>query len=416
MAKETKSFTFRLNLPILGTPMVVAVGDFETQRAILLHRETERPLDLYKTFNNITGGIPTMFTSNGEYWHVRRKLIAPAFEKSHVKRMNDVAMAKIEMWVETKIRPMADKGEAFDVGNEMLQVMLSSICETAFEYPLTEEDHSSYVHDLGLCLREFLFKSNTNPLRPMFGYLLPERRKAHQAAARLMGFAKKIMDHYLTLKNPVKGTIIDRLMTSDVFSNEQALQAEIVFLILAGHDTTGFSISWTLLELARNPKHIQDIRRSLVSLPSDECEKSEPLRNVVKEAMRLHPVAAGGSMRVTGIDMETNEGFLLPKGSFVFLPLILLLRNPRVYNNPDQFLPERWQEADQAMTDSFLPFSLGKQNCVGQALAKIELHSVVARICSEFDLSVVQECETEFFLTLKPIGAKLLARRAIPLS
>jgi cytochrome P450 len=153
-----------------------------------------------------------------------------------------------------------------------------------------------------------------------------------------------------------------------------------------------------------------------VSLPSDECEKSEPLRNVVKEAMRLHPVAAGGSMRVTGIDMETNEGFLLPKGSFVFLPLILLLRNPRVYNNPDQFLPERWQEADQAMTDSFLPFSLGKQNCVGQALAKIELHSVVARICSEFDLSVVQECETEFFLTLKPIGAKLLARRAIPLS
>lgn len=411
MARESNSFTFRVNLPILGTPMVVAVGEFETQRLVLTDRKSERPLEFYKTFNNVTGGVASMFTSNGEYWHARRKLIAPAFDKTHVKRMNDVAMAKIETWIETKLRPMANKGESFDVGKEMLMVMLSSICETAFEYKLTDEDRTNYARDLDICLKEFLFKSSANPLRPMFGYLLPERWQAHQAATRLMGFAKKIMDHYLTLTTPIAGTIIERIMTSDVFNSDQERQAEIIFLTLAGHDTTGYSISWTLLELARNPRYIQEIRQSVDALPSHDWEKSEPLRNVIKEAMRLHPAAAAGSLRVIGTDIETKEGYLLPKGSIVFLPLILLLRNPRVYDKPDLFLPERWRDAGQEMTDSFLPFSLGKQNCVGQALAKIELHSVIARICSEFDLSVEDDGETEYFLTLKPVGAKLLAHR-----
>ena len=413
MANESNSFTFRINLPMLGTPMVVAVGDFETQRAILRNRQSERPLVFYKSFNNITGGVASIFSSNGEYWHARRKLIAPAFGKENVQRMNDIAMAKIEIWIETKLGPMADRGEAFDVSMEMLSVMLSSICETAFEYNLTIEDHKAYMHDLDLCLKEFLFKSTANPLRPIFGYFLSERQQAHRAGARLMGFAKKIIDNYRVLQNPVKGSIIDRLMTSDVFGSDQERQAEIVFVLLAGHDSTAHSISWILLELARNPQHVQDVRRSLVSLQSEDWERSEPLQNVIKEGMRLHPVTAAGSLRVISDDMKTKEGYLLPKGSIAFMPMILLFRNPRVYINPNQFLPERWQQADQAMIDSFLPFSMGKQNCVGQALAKIEIHSVIARICSEFDLSLVDEGKAEFFITLKPVGVKLLARRAI---
>jgi cytochrome P450 len=133
--------------------------------------------------------------------------------------------------------------------------------------------------------------------------------------------------------------------------------------------------------------------------------------------MRLHPVATAGSFRVIGEDMETQDGdhhYLLPKGSIIFLPLlILIMRNPRVFDNPDQFQPARWETSTQEMKDSLLPFSLGKKNCVGQALAMVEVHSVVARICSAFDLSVSEEGSiTEFFLTMKPVGAKLLATRA----
>lgn len=413
MAKEANSFTFRVNLPIMGTPMVVAVGDVETHRAVLTHRATERPIELmYKTFDNVTGGVPSIFTSNGDYWHKRRKLIAPAFEKSQVMRMNDVAMAKTEDWIETKLRPLIQRGEAFDVGEEMVGMILSALCETAFEFQLTKVDQTQYRSDLELCLKEFLFKSTTNPLRPLFGSLIPERRRAYKAAERLMGFAKKIMENYRALQAPLEGTIIYRIMNSEVYCSDREIQADIVFLLLAGHDTTGYSIAWTLLELARNQEHLKAIRQSLVNLPSADYHSCTTLQNVIKEAMRLHPVATAGSFRVIGESMETKEGYLIPAGSIVFLPLILLFRNPRVFENPDQFLPSRWENATQQMTDSLLPFSLGKQNCVGQALAKIEIDTVVARICSEFDLTVADEGVTDYFMTLKPLGAKLLATKA----
>jgi cytochrome P450 len=413
MAKEAKSFTFRVNLPIIGTPMVVAVGDVETHRAVLTHRATERPIELmYKTFDNVTCGVPSIFTSNGEYWHKRRKLIAPAFEKSHVMRMNAVALAKTEEWIETQLRPMVQKGEAFDVGNEMVGMILSALCETAFEFQLSKEDEKQYRDDLEICLREFLFKSTTNPFRALLGSLIPERRRAYQAAERLMGLAKKVMENYRTLPAPLKDTIIDRVMNSGVYASEREIQSDIVFLLLAGHETTGYSIAWTLLELARNQEHLKAVRQAVASLRSEEYHSCSTLQNVIKEAMRLHPVAAAGSFRVLGENMETKEGYFLPVGTIVFLPLILLLRNPSVFENPDQFQPSRWENATPKMTSSFLPFSLGKQNCVGQALAKIELDTVIARIISEFDLSVADEGVTEYFLTMKPIGAKLLATKA----
>lgn len=413
MAKEANSFTFRVNLPIMGTPMVVAVGDVDAHRAVLTHRATERPIELmYKTFDNVTGGIPSIFTSNGEYWHKRRKLIAPAFEKSQVMRMNAVAMAKVEEWIETKLRPMSQRGEAFDVGQEMVVMILSALCETAFEFQLTEVDQTQYRNDLEICLKEFLFKSTTNPLRAVFGSLIPERRQAYQAAERLMGFAKKIMENYRGLQAPLKGTIIDRIMNSELYSSDREIQADIVFLLLAGHDTTGYSIAWTLLELAKNQEYLKAVRNSVMSLPPEEYHSCTTLQNIIKEAMRLHPVATAGSFRVLGENMETKEGYLLPAGSIIFLPLILLFRNPSVFENPDQFLPSRWENATQKMMDSLLPFSLGKQNCVGQALAKIELDTVIARICSEFDLSVADKGVTEYFMTMKPSGAKLLATTA----
>jgi len=63
------------------------------------------------------------------------------------------------------------------------------------------------------------------------------------------------------------------------------------------------------------------------------------------------------------------------------------------------------------MLDAFNPFSLGKQNCVGQSLAQAETFAIVARICSEFELSVESEGTVDFFLTLKPVGARLRARK-----
>ena len=57
------------------------------------------------------------------------------------------------------------------------------------------------------------------------------------------------------------------------------------------------------------------------------------------------------------------------------------------------------------------PFSLGRRNCVGQSLAMIELHCFIARLCTDYDFSVVEEGVPTFQMTCTPVGARLVAKK-----
>lgn len=411
VAKELKTRVFQLSLPSLA-PMVVVVGEVETFRKILTDPLSTKP-SIYKSIRKILGGAPTMFTSSGgNIWHSKRKSCAPAFSSNHIKRMNKIAMEKTNKWIDEELRPMIEAGTSFNVGEEMIKITLDVISETAFEYKMSPEEKSMYVSELELGLIEFAMKEPSNPLRHLFGMFLPERRRAFVAAEKLHKLGMKILDSYRKLETPTKGTIMDQIMTSTAFETDKDRVGQILEFLLAGHDTTGYSISWILLELARNPEEQKRLRASLSSMSPEEWSKSDVLKMVVKEGMRLHPVAANGSIRVIGKDMMTSKKELLPKGSEVIIPFLLLFRDPDVFENANSFCPTRWENPSKTMTEAFNPFSLGKQNCIGQSLARAEMHYVVARICSEFNLVVEEEGSVDFFLTLKPIGVKLRAENA----
>ena len=82
---------------------------------------------------------------------------------------------------------------------------------------------------------------------------------------------------------------------------------------------------------------------------------------------------------------------------------------------PDEWRPERWLDGEGKLRtpEGLLPvgFSLGARNCVGQALAMAELKRVTAALASRFVFEAVEPPTPDFFLTLKPSGARLRARR-----
>lgn len=170
-----------------------------------------------------------------------------------------------------------------------------------------------------------------------------------------------------------------------------------------------YSIAFTLIELAKNPNEQRRLREALRQLPPESWSSCEELQRVVKEGYRLHPV--GRSLRLIGRDMTTNSRELLPKGSLCVLQFQMLFRNPRIFDEPDTYRPSRWEHPTREMLDAVNPFSLGRQNCVGQSLARAETCGIIARICSEFELSIESEGSVSFFLTVKPAHARLRARR-----
>jgi cytochrome P450 len=410
-AREIKSYVYRINLhQLFGCPMFVIVGEPKVAREIYLDPLTSKPEIIYSPFNGVTLK-PSMFTQNGSPWHSRRKGMAPAFSSKHVRRMNKVASDKVHEWIEARLDTFIENDEAFDVGKEMIGITLSTISEAAFEYEMSDHEKETLVEELELCLAEFCEKSCLNPLRKFYGLFIKERRRAHIAAARVQTLSLNIIKAYKNLKTPIKDTVIDRIMNNNAYANDDERAADITIILIAGHDTTAFTMAWILKELAKNPMEQQKLRDSLDTIERKNWGQSEALQNIVKEGMRLFPVAGGGSARKIGRDIETDDGFILKKGSIVSLPGILLNRNTDIFEDADSFIPSRWDKPTKDMNDSVMNFALGKQNCVGQSLANAEIHTLIPLICSKFELELEDEGSIDYSLTLKPINTLIKAKK-----
>ncbi|GFH52406.1 hypothetical protein CTEN210_08882 [Chaetoceros tenuissimus] len=407
--KELKCSVFRFNLLLPGIPMMAIVCEYELAREILIDPSTSKPRFIYQSFEYLTGGEESLFTSNAVAWHQRRVGMTSAFSAKHIKRMHTVALRMIDEWIETTLRPMVRNGEAFDVGKEMIRVILGAISETAFEYTISEEEKDMFAKEFSLCSNEFI-NNASNPWRKLYGLLIPERRRAFISAARIMNLGLNIVAHYRTIENPIEGTVIDCIMKNSFYKNDGERAADVIFLLIAGHDTTAYSISFTLKELSKNQREQDKLRESLKLVEKEKWSHSDALRNVVKEAIRLNPVTATGSCRCLGKDFTSREGYVLPKGSIIFTNFLITMRDPTVFEDADTFNPSRWENPSEAMKKAFLPFAIGKQNCLGQNLAMVQVHSIVAKLLSSFQVELVEEGVEQVQLTLRPIKTMLRAK------
>ena len=186
-----------------------------------------------------------------------------------------------------------------------------------------------------------------------------------------------------------------------------------MMLIFAGHDTTAYQISWIMVELSRNPHVVVNLRKELdqvFTLKSPtECDMEklselEYLSKIIKEGMRLWPVAPSLNRELV-CDLPYKD-FIIPQGSICVISLYAMSRHG--ISNPNEMIPERWDETNPEITklnNIFMPFALGKRNCVGQALAMIELKLVLATLYYYYDFELVTEVVDEFSITLKPRNA-----------
>ncbi|KAG7342346.1 cytochrome P450 [Nitzschia inconspicua] len=403
-----------LNFPVPKCNYTVLVVDADLTRDILNDKSTIKAEGIVKTFERVTDGESQFFTNNGARFYHARKAIAPAFSNSQINRMNGVTREKTEEWIQLRLEPMAANGEPIDIIHEMVELTLTIIMDAAFEYTLTKEERENLLTSLDITLREFIF---SNPIKTTFGFLFPSVLRARRKAKELMDLANNIIRAYRKNPNPTPGTVIDMIVRNPNYRNDNERAADIIVLIIGGHETSAASLAFFLRELAKNPSEQYILQKQLREMKEEERKDSELLRMYIRESTRLWPLSLPGPFRQVGRDfvVKSNDpserDIMIPKGSAVFMPIICLFQNEAIFEDHERFVPSRWECPTEDMKKAWMPFALGNRNCVGQSLATCELQSILSRLCANYNFEVVEEGSEDFFLILHPVGIRLKATK-----
>jgi cytochrome P450 family 135 len=159
---------------------------------------------------------------------------------------------------------------------------------------------------------------------------------------------------------------------------DKELRDELVTLLLAGHETTATSVAWAIERLVRHPDKLARLVAEI------ECEQDggegKYLSAVVEETLRVRPVVPI-VVRMLTEEFEV-DGYRLPAGTRVTPSIYLVNRNPRVYEEPEEFRPERFLE-NGPETFSWIPFGGGIRRCIGASFAQLEMRVILRTVLGE---------------------------------
>jgi len=179
--------------------------------------------------------------------------------------------------------------------------------------------------------------------------------------------------------------------------SDRQIRDEVMTMFLAGHETTANALAWTWYLLGQDPA-IQD----RVQTEARDTLGSEPpaatgiarltfCDQVIRESMRLYPPAyLVGRRPIEGVTIGSH---FIPAGTNVLMSQWIVHRDPRWFDDPLRFHPDRWADglASGLPKYAYFPFGGGPRLCIGNAFAMFEAPLVLAMIARRFNLELVTE-------------------------
>lgn len=170
--------------------------------------------------------------------------------------------------------------------------------------------------------------------------------------------------------------------------SDEALRDHLMTLLIGGHETTATSLSWAIGCALSHPGTLGRMRREVAEVFGDGFDPARVkqlawIGAVAAESMRLYPIA-------TAVTRQLKRelpvaGYVLPPGTLVSPCICLVQRDPRVWDDPLRFRPERFL-ADKPSVYEFFPFGAGVWKCLGAQFAEYEMRVVLARLVARCDL------------------------------
>lgn len=169
-------------------------------------------------------------------------------------------------------------------------------------------------------------------------------------------------------------------------------------MFAGGTDTSTVTMEWAMSELIRNPHILQKLKKELDTvIGKDRLVRESDIANlkylqaIIKEVFRLHPVGPLLVPHESTHDCEV-AGYQIPAGTRLYVNTYAIGRNPKAWERPLEFDPERFMsgpEIDVKGQDfRLLPFGSGRRGCPGIPLGLLIVQWTIATLVHAFDWSL----------------------------
>ena len=393
------------SMPTLNGMLVIACAP-EGARQILAGKEEDFVVGFGTDAIEPVIGDASLLLLSGDRHRRERKLLSPTFHgqrmRAYSNAMQDAAIRGAKEW--TPGRPLVMRDEMERIALEViLRVVLGA----------RDEDE---VQSLGQAIRKAIIEINPLPLfmpflqRELFGLGPWARFQANmrELDAQLYALIARARSGK-TDGEDILSKLTEARYEDGEGMSDQSIRAELLTLLVAGHETTATAMAWMFYEIGRHPEIAAQLREEIAALglapEPDALARVPRLDAFCRETLRLHPIVAEFFRTVAPGRTFQIDRWTIPEGVSLAGSILELHRDPELYPEPERFRPERFLER-QFAPHEFAAFGGSHRHCLGAAFALQQMKIVLGTLLPAHRLELATEAPPRTVVRNLTLGAK----------
>jgi cytochrome P450 len=359
---------------------VVLVSDPEMCEEVLVHQAAKFQKSVgYRRMKELLGD--SLIVAEGEVWKRHHEAVSPGFLIAAINELKPL-IARI---VRDRLQSVAERtrGDPVDLREVFTDITIGVVCRCLFGVDLG--DDAARLREVLPEIQRNIIQRAMLPFDPA-PFLLTAAQRRHRARLSIVRkLVALVLEKSRRLSDPPQ--VARRLF--DAATRNELSEADVTScattLLLAGHETTANALSWTLYQIGEKPDVCDRLRKEAeravtVTDQGPQVDYGQLIytRCVLLESMRLYPPVWFIEREAT-TDVDLGR-FRIRKGTIVAVSPYLLHRDPRSWDDPEAFRPERFADNPDyaAWRPKYLPFGTGRRQCLGDRFATIEMETILA--------------------------------------
>ncbi|KAI3944494.1 hypothetical protein MKW92_044978 [Papaver armeniacum] len=379
------------------------------------------------------GGNDIAIAPYGDYWRkVRKFCVLELLSHKRIQSFQFVREEEVNIVMERINCAANEPGMSINL-TEIMFTMLNTII---FRCSLGDNFNKDYVDSFGKLIKkattlmESMCFEDFFPLLKWVDVLNGFQGKLDRTSQELDTFFNQVIDDHLRFEGHGEDdklmNFIDLLLLHAEEDNlnlsRDNIKGIIMDMFVGGSDTTATAVEWSMAELIKNPRLMkkaqEEVRRVVdnkMKVEEQDISQMEYLKCIVKESLRLHPPlptligrVSTASTKIGDYDIPTNTG--------VFINAWAIQRDPKLWDKPEEFCPERFRNNPvdfKGQDFEFIPFGSGRRGCPGMGFGIAVVEFLLANLLYQFNWELPGGANSEELDMTEGFG--ITVNRKIPL-